>query len=91
MAFHNYTRRDLYNVTTERVLSVRLKIKARRRFLFFGKKTFWVREYARYECIGEHHAYMGQFAFVEEEYTGWEKSFATEKEAENYINLRNRS
>jgi hypothetical protein len=82
MAFHDYTRRDLYNVSTERLIRSELKIV---KPFWFWQKHCWVYEYAIYECVGEHHHYMGWFSFIEKEFTGWSKRFNSVKEAEQYI------
>jgi hypothetical protein len=82
MSFHNYNRTHLYNVTTERVIRRILRLK---RSWCFWTKTYWVYEYALYECIGEHPEYFGMFAFTEEEYTGFKKKFKSREEAERWI------
>jgi|SaaInlV_165m_DNA_2_1040747.scaffolds.fasta_scaffold35007_2 hypothetical protein len=83
---HNYTRYDLYNVSTESFLRTRLEIVVIGfwSFLPWVKKRWEVREYAMYECVGQHRQYMGWFSFLEEELTDWFKSFETEEAAIKY-------
>ena len=82
MSFHDYGRKDLYEVSTERL--IRRKLVLRKSFWPWSKKCT-VREYVVYECVGRHPTYMGWYSFVEEDYTGYSKRFNTVEEAEEFM------
>jgi len=84
--FHNYTRKDLYDISTERFLGLGLKIKTSS-FLGFFKK-FYVKEYERYECCGKHSFLMGQFSFIEWVYNDSTVEFDSIKECKDHIQER---
>ena len=86
MECHNFDRRNLYDVRTERLLRTSFRIKVKRHFIKFWKKIYWVYEYAHYECAGRHPDYLGWFGFLEVEHTGWKKHFQTEQDADKFIN-----
>jgi hypothetical protein len=80
--FHNYTRKDLYNVSTEAIIRKELRLI---KSFWPWNKSCYVYEYAVYECVGEHPTLMGLFSFMEKEFTGWSKKFDTVKKANEYI------
>jgi hypothetical protein len=84
--FHNYTRGDLYNVSTERFLGLGLKIETSSFLGLF--KRFYVEEYERYECCGEHSATFGQYSFIEWVYNDSTVEFNSRKECKEHIQER---
>ena len=84
--FHDYTRKHLYDVTTDNYLGLILHHKETSFFGLF--KKYYVEEYERYECSGKHHNHLCIFSFLEWAPTGNVEQFETEEKADEYVNTR---
>jgi hypothetical protein len=80
--FHDFKRKDLYNVSTESLIRRELRLI---NSIWPWNKSCEVYEYAVYECVGEHPTLMGWFSFMEWEHTDSVIKFASRELAKQYI------